>query len=225
MKPRILLATTTLPDGSTLQLQEHDGRRYLQTHECQTAGPATRRAEQELARIGTSPFRSAKQPKIFIAGLGLGELLNAATLSLLQKKGTFIVGEPLTDLVEWQRKYFPESAAATDPRVRFVTDAGPAAFAGQAGEFHAILLHADICPLDANGGFIVGNRRWLGTAYDALQDGGLLGIAAGRRIHGIERILSRAGFNVAEHAVESDPNARKPRIQPIWLARKGKPAI
>ena len=222
MKPRILLATTTLADGSVLQLHEHDSRRYLQIRDYQSAGPATRRAEQELARIGTSPFRSVKQPKVFIAGLGLGELVNAATTSLLQKRASFIVGEPVADLIDWQHRFFPESAASTDPRVSFVADVGPATFAGHAGEFHAILFHADISPQDGSRGCLAENRRWLSAAYEALQEGGMLGIAANRRIFGIERTLARAGFSVVEHAVETEPNAKKPRIQPIWLARKGK---
>ncbi len=222
MKPRILLASTKLADGSTLELHEHDGRRYLQINDYQSAGPATRHAERELARVATSPFRSVKQPKVFIAGLGLGELLNAAVTSLPQKRASIVVGEPVSELIDWQHRFFPESAAATDARVSFVADTGFAAFAGHAGEFHAILLHVDISLPDGNRGFLVENRRWLAAAYEALQEGGMLGIAANRRIFGIERTLAPSGFSVVEHAVEAEPNARKPRLQPIWLARKGK---
>jgi len=141
---------------------------------------------------------------------------------LPQKRATIIVGEPVEELIAWQRRFFPDSPAVTDPRVSFVAHVGPAAFAGHAGEFHAILLHADISPPDGSRGCLAENRRWLGAAYDALQEGGMLGIAANRRIFGIERTLARAGFSVVEHAVETEPNARKPRLQPIWLARKGK---
>ena len=223
MKPRILLASTTLPDGSPLELHEHDSRRYLQIRDYQAAGPSTRRAEQELARIATSPFRSAKQPKVFIAGLGIGELVNATAVSLPQKRGQIIVGEPIVEIVEWQRRFFPDSIASTDTRISYVTDSGPASFAGHAGEFHAILFHADISTSEGTRGCLAENRRWLGAAYEALQDGGMLGIAAHRRIFGLERTLMRAGFNVVEHSIEIEPNARKPRLQPIWLARKGRP--
>ena len=52
MKPRITLAEIRLPDGSTLTLQEHDGRKSLLIHGQQICGPATRAAEEELARLG-----------------------------------------------------------------------------------------------------------------------------------------------------------------------------
>jgi len=39
MKPRIILAETTLQDGSALELQEHDGRRYLLVQGQQICGP------------------------------------------------------------------------------------------------------------------------------------------------------------------------------------------
>jgi len=38
----------------------------------------------------------------------------------------------------------------------------------------------------------------------------------------VTRRLCRARFNVAEHLTPAAPNARKTRLLPIWLARKGK---
>jgi hypothetical protein len=32
--------------------------------------------------------------------------------------------------------------------------------------------------------------------------------------------LRRAGFDVVEHFVESNPTSKRPRRYPIWLARK-----
>ena len=82
MKPRQTLAETTLPDGTVLGLHEHDGRRYLQHGGIQLAGPATRASEQELGRIACAPFRSVKEPKIWIAGLALGEVLTGVMEAL-----------------------------------------------------------------------------------------------------------------------------------------------
>jgi hypothetical protein len=50
MKPRIILAEAPMPDGSALRLEEHDGRMSLLIHGQQICGPATRAAEEELAR-------------------------------------------------------------------------------------------------------------------------------------------------------------------------------
>jgi hypothetical protein len=56
MKPRITLASTTLADGSPLELQEHDGRRYLLVEGQQICGPSTRASEEELAKLAAAPY-------------------------------------------------------------------------------------------------------------------------------------------------------------------------
>ncbi len=125
MKPRITLAETTLTDGSPLALQEHDGRHYLLVHGQQICGPATAAAEKELAYLAAAPFRPARQPKILLIGLGLGHTLEAITTQLPQKKGTFIVAEPLHELVEWNRKFLPPGPFVNDARVSVGDDPGP----------------------------------------------------------------------------------------------------
>ena len=224
MKPRISLAETRLPDGSTLALQEHDGRKFLLIHGQQICGPATRAAEEELARLACAPFRPARQPKIWFAGLGLGHPLTTAAAELRQKRATFIIAEPLAALPEWHRRHLPDSPFCTDPRVVLENDCGPSALIGQAGLLHAILLHLDASPTGPGNRPWVDDRRWLSAAYEALQAGGLLAIAGSRPVANLTRRLQRAGFEVAEFTVPASPEARKSRLLPIWLARKGKAA-
>jgi hypothetical protein len=222
MKPRITLAEAALPDGSVLTLQEHDGRKSLVIHGQQICGPGTRAAEQELARLACAPFRPARQPKLWFAGLGLGHALEAACAELKQKRGTFIVAEPLAELPAWHRAHLPESPLVTDSRVTLDTDCGPAALSRQAGTLHAILLHLDASPLSPANRPWTDDPRWLAAAYEALQPGGLLAIAGSRPVASLTRRLRRAGFDVAEHAVPASPDARRARLLPVWLARKGK---
>lgn len=224
MKPRINLAETRLPDGSTLTLQEHDGRKSLLIHGQQICGPATRAAEEELARLACAPFRPARQPKLFIVGLGLGHTLESVCTELKQKRGTFIVAEPLAALPDWHRQHLPESPLLTDPRCVLEDDCGPAALTRQAGLLHAILLHLDASPTGPRNRPWVDDRRWLSAAFEALQAGGLLAIAGSRYIASITRNLQRSGFDVAEFTVPAVPGAKKTRLLPIWLARKGKAA-
>lgn len=219
MKPRIILAHTTLPDGSNLELHEHDGRYYLHSHGQQWAGASTRVAEEELAKLGTHPFRPARQPKILVLGLGLGTLVKALGAAIPQKKAEFTVFEPQRALVQWQKKYFPEEHCFQDSRVRAIHELTPSSLARENGALHAILLQADACPLE-NGKLLFDDRRWMGAMHDALQTGGVLGITAARIIPGMFSRLRRAGFDVVEHFVESNPLAKKPRRFPIWLARK-----
>lgn len=224
MKPRITLAETRLPDGSTLALQEHDGRKSLVIHGQQICGPATRAAEQELARLACAPFRPARQPKLWFAGLGLGQALAAAATELRQKRATFLVAEPLSELPAWHRSHLPESPLVTDDRVVLENDCGPAGLIRHAGSLHAILLHLDAAPAAPNNKPWVDDRRWLAAAYEALQPGGLLAIAGSRPLASLTRRLQRSGFEVAEFSVPAAPEARKSRLLPVWLARKGKAA-
>lgn len=224
MKPRITLAETTLPDGSVLALQEHDGRKSLLIHGQQICGPATRTAEEELARLACAPFRPARQPKLRFIGLGLGHAVAAATAELKQKRAVFTVEEPLAVMADWHRAHLPDSPLLNDPRVAIDTDNGPSALARQAGTLHAILLHLDASPTGPGNRPWIQDRRWLSAAYESLQAGGLLAIAGSRYLAPITRRLQQAGFQVAEFTVPSSPNAKKPRLLPIWLARKGRAA-
>jgi hypothetical protein len=222
MKPRITLAETKLPDGGGLVLQEHDGRKFLLIHGQQICGPATRAAEEELARLACAPFRPARQPKLWFAGLGLGHSLAAASAELKQKKGTFIVAEPLADLCDWHRAHLPDSPLHHESRVVFENDCSPATLVRHAGTLHAVLLHLDASPTGPGNRPWVEDRRWLAAAYEALQPGGLLAIGGSRPLANLTRRLQRSGFEVAEFTVPASPNARKSRLLPIWLARKSR---
>ena len=224
MKPRITLAETQLPDGNILALQEHDGRKSLLVHGQQICGPATRAAEEELARLACAPFRPARQPQIWFAGLGLGHTLAAVAKELPQKRANLIVAEPLAAIPEWHRAHLPESPLLTDSRVSLETDCGPSGLIRHAGLLHAILVHLDASPTGPRNRTWVDERRWVSAAFEALQPGGLLAIAGSRHVASLTRRLQGSGFEVAEFTVPSSPNAKRPRFLPIWLARKGKAA-
>jgi hypothetical protein len=222
MKPRITLAETPLTDGNILSLQEHDGRKSLLVHGQQICGPATRAAEEELARLACAPFRPARQPQIWFAGLGLGHSIATVAKELPQKRANFFVAEPLAAIPEWHRAHLPESPLLTDSRITLETDCGPQALIRHAGLLHAILVHLDASPTGPRNRTWVDERRWVSAAYEALQQGGLLAIAGSRPVPSLTRRLQGSGFDVAEFTVPSSPQAKRPRFLPIWLARKGK---
>jgi spermidine synthase len=224
MKPRITLAETQLPDGNILSLQEHDGRKSLLVHGQQICGPATRAAEEELARLACAPFRPARQPQIWFSGLGLGHAIAAVAKELPQKRANFIVAEPLAAVVDWHRNHIPDSPLLTEPRVTLENDCSPQALIRHAGLLHAMLVHLDASPTGPRNRTWIDERRWVSAAYEALQPGGLLAIAGSRHVANLTRRLQGSGFEVAEFTVPSSPNAKRPRFLPIWLARKGKAA-
>lgn len=220
MKPRTTLGECPLPDGGSLILQEHDGRFYLLIHGQQICGPATRAVEEEVARLACAPFRPARQPKIWFAGLGMGHAVAAAAAELKQKRATFIVAEPLPVLAEWHRRHLPDSPLLNDPRIVMEKDCSAAALMRHAGQLHAIVLHLDAAPQASGQRTLTDDRGWLAAAYQALQAGGLLAIGASRAVPGMTRRLQRAGFEVAEMTVPASPMAKKSRLAPVWLARK-----
>ncbi len=223
MKPRITLAETTLDDGTPLVLQEHDGRHYLLVHGQQLCGPATRAAEEELAKLAAAPFRPARQPRVWLLGIGLGHMLESIIKELPQKRAVYTIAENRSELIDWNRKFFPETSLS-DPRVVIESDAGPVALNKQSGCLHAILVHLDTAPFGSRQRLLVNDKRWLSATYEALQPGGLLAIAATRKMPSLTRNLEREGYEVVEHLVPAAPLAKKPRLLPIWLARKSRGA-
>jgi spermidine synthase len=221
MKPRTTLATTTLADGSPLELQEHDGRRYLIVQGQQICGPTTRAAEEELAKLAAAPFRPARQPRIWMIGLGLGHMLKSIIQELPQKRAVYTVAENRSELMDWNRQFFPETPL-NDPRVVIESDPGANALNKQSGCLHAILIHLDSAPMASKQRLFVNDKRWIAATYEALQPGGLLAIAATRNVPNLTRNLERDGYEVVEHFVPSSPMAKKPRLLPIWLARKSR---
>jgi spermidine synthase len=223
MKPRITLASAEVNDGTPLELQEHDGRRYLLVQGQQICGPATRATEEELAKLAAAPFRPARQPKIWMVGLGLGHMVSSIMRELPQKRATYHVAESRSELVDWNREFFPDTPLS-DPRVVIEKDSGPDALNKQSGCLHAIMIHLDSAPLGPKQRLWVNDKRWLSATYEALQPGGLLAIASTRNIPNLTRNLEREGYEVVEHMVPAVPMAKKTRFVPIWLARKSRGA-
>lgn len=221
MKPRNTLAETTLPDGSPLILQEHDGRHYLLVHGQQICGPASRATEEELAKLAAAPFRPARQPRVWIVGIGLGHMLKAIMAELPQKRAVYTIADNRSDLIAWNREFFPETPLE-DPRVVIESDSSSGALNQQSGCLHAILIHLDSAPLGSRGRLLVNDKKWVSATYEALQPGGLLVIASSTKIPALTRHLEREGYEVVEHLVPAVPHARKPRMIPIWLARKSR---
>lgn len=222
MKPRITLAKTTLPDGSPLELIEHDGRKSLEIQGQQICGPVTRAAEEEVAKLACAPFRPARQPKILLLGLGLGKMLSTATEEIKAKRAEFLVAEAIPELPDWHHKHLEDSPLLNDKRVTMLDHADADMLKPFRGSLHAILTHIDIALPGPRKRPWVEDKRWLAMARDALQDGGLLAIAGSRRQGGMHRLLQHAGFELAEHEVAIAPQAKRSRMMPIWLARKGR---
>lgn len=222
MKPRVILEQSTLPDGSELILHEHDGRHYLTVDGIQTASPATRVSEFEMAALACSPFRPVRQPKVWVAGLGTGAVLRGIRSTLLQKRATLMVAEPSRELPGWLRKHLEDTEFLDDQGLVITQEPGAEGLIPLKDTLHAILVHADTAPVLNRTKPLHEDRRWLTAAHDALLSGGLLAIASSSPIPGIEKTLERVGLTPICHEIDAVPNARRPRKHFLWLGQKGK---
>lgn len=225
MKPRIKLAETVSSGGEPIELYAHDQDFLLHWHGNRLLSGATRAAEAALAALGCAPFRPVGQPRVLIAGLGLGHLTAGALSALHQKRAQFVVAEPLGELPEWNRKFLDPLHPGMMDDARLVIEPRPfeELLAREPASWHALLVHLDVAPPPrrGKGEHLLSSLQDLRLAAAALKDGGLLTIGAARRIPGLTRQLGTAGFSVAEHDIPVSPNSKNPRFHHVWLARRG----
>ena len=225
MKPTVTLAETTTPQGNSLVLIEHDGEYYLQADGVQLESSFVHNAAAELARLTCAPFRSARQPRLLLAGLGLGYTLAAARAALTQRRAIFQVAEPVQDMPSWHRAHLANlhPGQLDDPRLQIRIQGLATALKKPGDGFHAILLDAE-ASLPQDG---VSDRKglphssFLNRAHSALKEGGLLGLRCSSDHSVLERRLRQAGFDLTHESVPASHKGKQKQHSTIWLARKG----
>lgn len=223
MKPTIVLASTRNADENTLALLEHDGHYYLQLDGTPLQSSFAHGAQSELARLACAPFRPVRQPRLLLAGLGLGFTLATAREALPQRRATFLVAEPCAELPAWHRRFLADlhPGQLGDPRVHLEPKDVAAVLDAQREGLHAILLDAGgTAPLpgvtDQSG---VPVSSFLHRAHSTLKEGGLLAVACSNDSPSLERRLRQAGFDVAHQSVPASHKGKQKRRSSIWLAR------
>jgi spermidine synthase len=225
VKPTITLAESTASDGTHLALIEHDSHFYLHLDGMQLQSTYSHGAADQLAALGCAPFRPVRQPRILVAGLGLGFCLNTARQSLPQKRAVFLVAEPLADLPSWHRSFLADlhPGQLEDPRLVISDRTLLDALIVDTEGFQAILLDAAALPpmpavTDRKG---LPVSSFLHRAHSSLKEGGLLAVSNTGDASTIERRLRQAGFDVAQESVPASHKGKQKRRSTIWLARKG----
>jgi spermidine synthase len=225
MKPRIKLAEALSAQGEAIELYAHDESFLMHWHGSRLLTNATRDVEAALAGLGCSPFRSVGQPRILIAGLGLGHLAAGALAALSQKRGQFVVAEATAAVVDWNRGVLDalHPGMMDDKRLSVENRPVEQVLAREHGAWHAILVHLDLAPppRSGKGEHLLASLQDLRLAAAALKDGGLLTLGAARRMPGLTRKLVTAGFSVAEHEIPLSSSSKRPRFHHVWLARRG----
>ena len=145
MKPWTTIDTALSPDGTLLELIEHDGEFVINADKLPLMTTRMHFSEVKLARLVCEKLKPGA--KVMIGGLGMGYTLRAA-LDLLPKDGTAIQVELVPAVVRWNRGPLAGFAdhPLDDPRTQIVQDDVVSVIREAQHEFDAIMLDVDNGP-------------------------------------------------------------------------------
>ena len=206
MKPTILRAQATTPDGKVMSLHEHDGALVIRVAGVELMSTRQHHSEERLADVACDHVRGRPQPRVLIGGLGLGFTLRAA-LARLGPDASVVVVELMPAVVEWNRGPLGPLAGnpLDDPRTRLhVGDVG-ALMNTTPGTWDAILLDVDNGPdaFTQKGNDKLYSPAGLARARKALRKGGALAVWSGYAAPAFVQQLARAGFRAEAHNVRA----------------------
>lgn len=217
MKPITKLASTSLPDGSLLELWERDGFHFLLRDGMQMASSFSHGSNETAAAMAAAPVKRANQPSFLLDGLGLGFTLFALMDQVQREKASFIVGEPCKHLVDWHEQLLDKERPGFlhDPRVSVEFTSALQVARKSPKSFHAILCRS------------THERMNLTVAeasdyFAALKQGGLLVITIARPDTRLARTLQKAGFEVSTEAVPASHKGKKTTFHTVLLGKKGR---
>lgn len=148
MKPRILLAESTTPDGATMSLYEHDGGYNISFRGQELMHSKASASELLLAKLGVERLHKTPDARVLIGGLGLGFSLRAA-LDGLGADAKVDVVELVPQVVKWNREYLRDlnGRLLDDPRVKVIEgDAVHFIREGESHSYDAMILDIDNGP-------------------------------------------------------------------------------
>ena len=199
MKPFRTLAETRTPDGSRLNLHEHDGEFFMKLDGRQLMSTTSTSSELLLAQESCADLARHDNPRVLIGGLGLGFSLKRV-LELSGPRAQVEVAELLPEVVTWNREFLRpiNGGLLDDPRVKVVIADVFAVIARAPGAYAAILLDVDNGPTSfvQKDNSRLYDRRGLKLIYRALAPGGRVAFWSAVDEPDFPRALTRAGFTI-----------------------------
>ncbi|MDG1048647.1 MAG: hypothetical protein P8M11_02995 [Planctomycetota bacterium] len=220
MKPRQRVGQAKTPDGTELELFEHDGHHEIVAGKRALMASRQHNSEEELAQHVCEGLEPGAL--VLIGGLGLGFTLRTA-LDLLPERGRAIQVELLDAVVEWNLG--PAGAHAGDPlkdsRVKLIRGDVAKVLQRYGGALSALMLDIDNGPapmVDRQ------NRALYGPAgirlvRDSLQPDGRVAFWCSEEEPEFAAALGRGGFEVTKHRSYARPRRKGTRHQ-IIVGRK-----
>lgn len=219
MKPRVTIGRATSPDGTELELIEHDGAYVINADGLLLMSTKMVHSEEELARLACEGLGPGA--RVLIGGLGCGYTLRA-TLDRLTTDSTAVQAELVPEIVEWNRGPLASFAdhPLDDPRTELdVRDVALLIREGR-GTYDAIMLDVDNGPsaiVSNTNAWLYGNGG-LQAIRRALKPSGTVAIWSAEDDRTFPDALRANGFDASRHRVRS----RRGRKGPTYVIFVGK---
>lgn len=224
MKPTQKIASTLTPDGSEMALYQHDRDFSIKISGHELMNSRQHESELELARLGCAHLTERKAPTVLIGGLGLGYTLRE-TLDMLVPHAKVIVGELLSDVVDWNREYFGDlnGQPLKDERVHLKVGDVFGTISHAEKSFDAILLDVDNGPsaMTDSRNHRLYTRKGIEACRKALRERGCLAVWSADASKPFEQLLMRCGFHVRRFRVPAYKGS-KSQGRFIWVASENK---
>ena len=220
MKPQIKLATTSTPDGGTMELFQHDRDFLIKVNGQGLMNSRRHESELELARLGCAHLSTHESPRVLIGGLGMGYTLRQ-TLDMLGPGASVVVSELLSAVADWNREYLKElnSQPLDDKRTRLIIGDIIPLIAQSSGQFDAILLDVDNGPsaVTDSGNQHLYSQAGIQACRRALRKSGSLAIWSSEPSKTFEQILMKCGFHVRRYKGKAHKDGNSKPLY-IWVA-------
>ena len=204
MKPWITVGEAVSPDGTRLELVEHDGEYVIRADDLPLMSTRMHFSEVELARIACKKLKPGA--KVMIGGLGLGYTLRSA-LDLIPEDGKAVQVELVPEVVEWNRGPLASFAdhPLGDERTELVQGDVTEVIRNAHNEFDAIMLDVDNGPspiVDERNGWLYTDPG-LQAIRRALKNGGKVAIWSADDEPKFPGRMRRNGFRADRHRVRT----------------------
>lgn len=220
MKPRIQIATARTPDGSKMELYQHDHDFGIKVNGHELMNSRQHESELELSRLGCAHLTKKQTPRILIGGMGMGYTLRQ-TLDLSGPQAIIVVGELLKAVVDWNREFLTalNGQALEDKRVEIKTGDILTLISQSKNAYDSILLDVDNGPdaMTDKGNRHLYTREGIQTCRHALREQGCLAIWSAEPSKKFERLLMKCRFHVRRYRVPAYKGS-KSLSRFVWVA-------
>ncbi|MGD2016684.1 MAG: hypothetical protein PVJ89_01095 [Planctomycetota bacterium] len=216
MKPRVRVSSASAPDGTELELFEHDGHHEIVAGKRALMSSRQHNSEEDLARLVCADLEPGA--RVMVGGLGLGFTLRAA-LDLLPEDGRAIQVELLDAVCEWNLGPAGSHAGdpLSDPRVRLVRGDVMKAIRHHGGSLSALMLDIDNgpAPMVTRRNRSLYGRAGIQQVRDSLRKGGRVAFWCSTEEPQFAAALAAGGLEVTTHRSYARPRRKGTRHQII----------